>query len=222
VDAVSVRELFNRFLHAKRRRVETGELTPGTWSQYFRACERVVGVFGADRAVIELRADDFAELPADAAKARGPRALGQFVVLVRSLFGYAFDAEHIDTPVRMGDAFNLPDKRLVRLARAMRGPMLVSVADLRKMIAAADPQLRAIIYLGLNAGYGSSDVSRLNQADVAAEPGWLSGLRGKTAVPRRVPLWEETTAALAAVEAVRPKSRDHTSSPTRSRRASPG
>jgi integrase len=210
VDAISVRELCNRFLHAKRRRVETGELTPGTWSQYFRACERVVDVFGADRAAVDLRADDFADLRADAAKTHGPRALGQFVVLVRSLFGYAFDAEHIDTPVRMGDVFNLPDKRLVRLARAKRGPMLVSASDLRKMLAAADPQLRALILLGVNAGYGSSDCSRLNRADLAAEPGWLSGLREKTAVPRRVPLWGETIAALAAVEAVRPKPKDPT------------
>jgi hypothetical protein len=174
-DTIAVRDLANRFLHAKRGRVETGELTPGTWSQYFRACERVVAVFGSDRAVIDLRADDFAELRAAAAKTHGPRALGQFIVLVRSLFGYAFDAELIDTPVRMGDGFDLPDKRLVRLARAKRGPMLVSAADLNRMIDAADPQTRAMIYLGINAAFGSSDCSRLNRPTSPPSPAGCPG-----------------------------------------------
>src|SRR5688572_20392865 len=45
-DAVTVADLVNHFLTAKRERVRLGELSGRMWSDYYAVCEEVVGVFG--------------------------------------------------------------------------------------------------------------------------------------------------------------------------------
>jgi integrase len=207
-DDLTLRDLVNRFLTERRARVESGELTAGTWSQYYRTAEQLVESFGPGRAVADLRSEDFARLRAVVARRLGPRALGQFITLTRTILAFAFDSDLIDRPVRYGSSFDRPPKRLVRLARERRGPLLVEAVDLRRMIASADPQVRAWIYLGINCGFASSDVSRLNRAELRKKPGWLTVGRVKTGTPRRCPLWPETTAAIEAVAAVRPQPRD--------------
>jgi hypothetical protein len=54
----------NSFLTEKRGRVDAGELSARTCSDYSAACEAVVGSFGRDRAVSDLRPEDFAKLRA--------------------------------------------------------------------------------------------------------------------------------------------------------------
>lgn len=201
----TIDELCNRFLDAKRSRVDSGELTVGMWSQYRGVCARIVRVLGRDTVAAEVRPAEFAALRTDAGKTNGPRALGQFVVMVRSVFKWGYESELLAAPVRFGPEFVPPSKRLVRLARAEKGAKLIAAADLRRMIEAADPQMRAMILLGLNCGYGASDCARLNRADVAREPGWLAGSRVKTGTVRRCPLWPETVAAIEAAVRVRPK-----------------
>jgi integrase len=201
---LTVREACNRFLHFKRGRVVTGELSGSTWSQYHGACSRIVEQFGPGRAVADLRPTDFADLRAAAAKRLSARTLGQFTVLVRSVFEWCYQTEFIPVPVRYGSSFDRPARRLVRLDRKRKGPKLIEATDLRKMLTRADPQLKACILLGLNAAYGCSDCSRLNQDDLAAEPGWLSVSREKTGEDRRAQLWPETLTALSAANKVRP------------------
>ncbi len=92
---------------------------------------------------MDVRSVDFAKLRATVAERLRPRALGQFTALTRTIFTFAYDSDLIPVPVRHGSSFERPDKRLVRVARQKRGPMLISSSDLRKMIDAADTQVRA-------------------------------------------------------------------------------
>lgn len=201
---ISVADLCNDLLNSKKLKVTSGELTPGTWSQYRGACKRMIECFGRDTAVAGLRPDDFERLRGRAAAGLGPKALGQFVVLVRSVLKWGYETERLKVPIRVGPDFKPPPKRVLRLAREKRGKRLLTAPELRAMLAAADPQMRAMIYLGLNCGYGGTDCARLNRADVAREPGWLAGVRVKSGSDRRCPLWGETMEALAMAATVRP------------------
>lgn len=208
VGGLTVRQLVNTFLTAKRDRVDAGELSPRSWDEYFLASERVVDAFGKDRAVADLRADDFGKLRAAAAKTLGPVALAKFITLVKTLFAFAYAAEMIDAPVRYGDQFAKPPKRVMRLERARKGLRLVSAADARKLLDKAGPQLRCMLLLGLNAGYGQKDCADLQRSALTGRPGWLDAPRQKTGIARRCPLWPETVDALAAVESIRPAAKD--------------
>ena len=203
-EALTVADLANRFLTAKRQRVESGELSSWQWSEYHRTCETMVDTFGRLRQVADLRPADFGKLRAKVAKRLGPPALAKYVQMVRTLFIYAYKSELIEVPIRYGDQFDKPPRRLMRLERAKKDPPLIDAATAWKLIDAASPQLRAIIYLGLNAGYGQTDCSNLQRKDLSVRPGWLDQPRQKTGIARCCPLWPETIAALEEVHRIRP------------------
>jgi integrase len=123
---------------------------------------------------------------------------------MRTLLKWAYDSELIDRPVRTGPDFRKPAKHVIRKARAHNGPRMFEPAELVVMLKAAQPQLRAMIYLGLNAGLGNTDCGSLRFANIDLKRGWLNYPRPKTGIPRRAPLWRETLAALNEAIAVRP------------------
>ena len=95
-DRLTIRELANRFLTAKQHRVDSGELSPRTFHDYYKTCQQVVDAFGRTRPVERLSALDFEVLRASIARTRRAVALGNEVQRVRGLFKYADEAEQPD------------------------------------------------------------------------------------------------------------------------------
>jgi integrase len=196
---VTVADLVNAFLAAKEDRVDSGELSRGMWGEYYALCDRVIACFGRGRVVAELRPDDFAKLRAEAAKTLGPVALGKFITMTRTLFKYGFDTELLAVPVRVGMSFDKPSRKVLRVNRAAKGAKLLAAEGCCKLIDAARGQLKAMILLGLNAGFGQTDCASLPRAAIDAKKAWLSFPRPKTGIGRRVKLWPETVEALGEV-----------------------
>ena len=70
-DGLELRDLHDRFLTAKQRRLELGELKPKTFGDYHACAARIIDVFGARGLVADLAADDFGRLQAKLAKVLG-------------------------------------------------------------------------------------------------------------------------------------------------------
>ena len=207
-DGLTVRDLCNTYLTARRRDVDSGELGSRSWGDYLKTCERLVAEFGPGRMVDDLRAEDFAKLKAKVAKRLGPISIGKAVQFTRTIFRFAYETGLIERPIRYGNLFDRPPKRVIRLAKEKAGEKLIEAAAVLAMIDAAEPQLRAMLLLGLNCAFGQGDCSGLNRAQFKKRPGWISAARHKTGIARRCPLWLETIAALDAVMAIRPAPRD--------------
>jgi hypothetical protein len=117
---------------------------------------------------------------------------------------------------------------LLRAARNDRGERLIDreslllilnalesqpvTVDGKTVAVPASPALRAMVLLGLNAGFGNNDVASLPRSAVNLKTGWLTFPGPKTAIRRRVPLWAETlaetVAAIALAIAQRPQPKD--------------
>jgi integrase len=204
-DALTVKDLANVFLNRKKERVDTGELSPRTWGDYKAACTLLLTVLGKGRAVASLGPDDFAKVRSKITS-HGWSAVRvrDFVRRIRSLFNYGFKVGKMDRPVLFGE-FNPPSQKTMRLERAKRGPKLFGVEEIHRMLAVAGTQLRAMILLGINCGYGNADCGTLPLSAVNLESGWINYPRPKTGINRRCPLWPETTDALKEAIANRPK-----------------
>jgi integrase len=202
-ETLTVADLCNRFLTAKKQMVGSGELSSRAWGEYYSTCETIVAVFGRNRALGDLRPDDFGMLRRALAKRNGPVRLGNEIQRVRTALKWAYDSEWIEKPVRTGPDFKKPAPSVVRKARLSKGPRMFEPHELQAMLKAASPQLRAMIYLGLNAGLGNTDCGSLRSEHVDLKSGWLTFPRPKTGIPRRCPLWQETIAALKIAEADR-------------------
>jgi integrase len=208
---LTVKDLANVFLNAKKDAVAAGELSPRTHAGYLEACGYVVKAFGPGRLVSDLTPADFAGLRSKLAERFGPHGLGTRIQCVRCLFKYAFDSELLDRPIRFGPDFKRPSRKTLRLHRAKQGPKLFTAEEVRRMIDAAGVQLRAMLLLAINAGFGNSDCGNLPVSALDLDGGWIDYPRPKTGVARRCPLWPETVAALREAMEGRPasKSEEH-------------
>jgi len=204
-DWLTLRELVNQFLSAKDEKLKSGELSPRTFRDYHQTCARLIDQFGKDRRVDDLRPEDFASLRKAIAAQWGVVRLRNEITRVRTVFKFAIDGRLIDRPVFYGTAFDKPTAKSLRIARAKRGPKMFSADELRTIIDAVSPVMRAAVLLGVNAGLGNSDIARLPIKSIDFKTGWLDYPREKTGVPRRVPLWDETLAAARIAIDNRPK-----------------
>jgi integrase len=209
--AATLKDVCNAFLTAKQAAVDNDELSPRTWAGYKAACDFLVAALGKSRLMADLGPDDFAALRNRLAKRYGPHGLGTTIQCIRCVCKFAFDAELIDRPIRYGPGFKRPSKKTLRLHKAQQGPKLFAPEEVRRMIDAAGQPLRAMVLLGLNAGFGNSDCGNLPLSAVNLDTGWIDYPRPKTGIPRRCPLWPETVAAVREALAARPdpKSAEH-------------
>jgi integrase len=204
-EALTMKGLANAFLDAKQALVDAGELSHRTWAGYKDACDLLVAEFGKGRLVADLGPDDFAALRKRLAKRWGPHRLAGTIQCVRCVFKYGFDAELIHTPVRSGPGFKRPSKKTLRLHRAKQGPKLFTAEEVRRLLGAAGPPIKAMLLLAVNAGMGNSDIGNLPMAALDLENGVIDFPRPKTGIPRRCPLWPETVAAIREAIAQRPE-----------------
>jgi integrase len=202
---LTVKALANEFLNHKKALLDTGELSPRTWDEYKETCDLLVAKFGKARLVDDLGPDDFAALRQGMAKRWGPVRLGNVIQRVRTVFKFAADNGLTDRPPLYGQGFQRPSAKVLRLHRAKQGAKLFTAEEIRRMLDTADTQLRAMLLLGINAGFGMADCGRLPLSAVDLDAGMIDFPRPKTGVARRCPLWPETTGAIKETLAKRPR-----------------
>jgi len=200
---LTVHQLVNRFLIAKEAKVESGELSPETWRDYYGTCNKIIKFFGKKRLVEDLRGDDFDRFRAELAKTNGLVGLKNQITRIRMVFNYAGPdkAGLIDRPVHFGADFSRPSAKAIRKQRT---PRMFEAAEIRTMLDHSGPTMEAMILLGVNAGFGPSDIGRLPKTALDLTLGWLEFPRPKTGTERRVPLWPETVKAIRQSLDVRP------------------
>lgn len=201
---LTIRDLLNRFLTAKQHLVDAGEITARTFADYHASCKRLGETLGLSRRVDDLASDDFERLRAAVAKKWGPVALGNEIQRVRSVFKFALEAGLIDKPVRYGPMFKRPSQKVLRQARNAKGPRMFEANQLRALIKVAKPQVRGMILLGINCGFGNHDVAKLTISALDLNTGWVNFPRPKTGIRRRCPLWPQTIRATREALKLRP------------------
>ncbi len=196
-DGVTIRDLCNRFLTHCQKKIESDEIVQRTFDDYKRTTDRIVRVLGLSRRVDDLRPDDFARLRDDIAKNYGVVALGNEITRGRVVFNYAYKDQLIKAPVRYGLSFQRPSKKSLRQAKSKNGKRMFEASDCRTLIDNAQtPELKAMVLLGLNCGFGNRDCAKLSVDAVDLDGGWIDYPRSKTGIDRRCPLWSETIEAI--------------------------
>jgi len=207
-DGLTVKQLCDQFCAAKDDLAQSGEITQRSFADYVRTARSVADVLGRNRLVEDLTPDDFRKLRAELSKRLGCVALGNEITRIRVMFKYAADSLWIAHPVRYSPEFKRPAKRILRAHREAKGPMMFEARQLRLILKAAPQPLKAMILLGINCGFGNTDVGKLPLSALDLKTGWLNFPRPKTAIKRRCPLWPETVAAIKESLALRREPKD--------------
>jgi integrase len=202
---VTVGVIVDAWLRGKEEAVKAGELSVATFTGYHRFTGAVLRTFGRGRRVDDLRPDDFAALRKAMAARWGPALLAVAITVIRGLFKFAQEGGLTPTLPPFGPQFRGPKRRVLRQHRAARGAKLFTREEVLRMIDSAGTQLRAMILLGVNCGFGNSDCGKLPRSAVNPLTAWIDFPRPKTGVARRSPLWPETVKALLAAYKARPR-----------------
>lgn len=106
-----------------------------------------------------------------------------------------------DIQVDVGPNFKGPPQRLIRRQRSQRKEKLITPEDFTRLLDAGDDQAKALLWLGINGGYGNADVSALltESVHLDGDAPLVEAERHKTGARRIVPLWPETVEALRRV-----------------------
>lgn len=189
-------EVCGAFTKAKCLAHETGEICSTTLADYRRTCEWLVSFFGENVDANSLGPDMLVRYKEHMAQRRSLLSLGNEIARVRIVFKWGYDSGLLDKPVRWGPEFRRPSKRTMR--RQPKAVKLFTPAQICAVLAEAGTNLKAMILLGVNCGYGPTDCALLSSCHIL--DGWAVYPRPKTGIERECPLWPETLAAIACVQ----------------------
>ena len=193
-DALSVGQMVCLFLESKKLNVESGELEARTWTEYKTYGERMIRVFGAKTLVESLGPDDFRKLRADFQKThKSLTSIKGDIRKSKVFFNWAGPGVngqgYVDRLPRFGDAFKAPSRAALDRERGEQAARVFTAEQIRGVLAAAGPKLKAMILLGINCGYGNMDCIKLVTGKLDLAGGWANFPRTKNGIRRRNPLW---------------------------------
>ena len=219
VEDVTVKQLVNSYLGYQQDKVGSGEIG----ARHFEDCRRTVSdwarFMGMACAVSDLRPEDFGRYRVRLAKRLGTLSLGKHITLIRCMFNYAVEVDLIDRLPKLSRVFAPPAAHVVR--RDQQKEELANGKKLFKpeeVLALIDPPadygivtpsfLRPAVLLGINGGFGNTDLATLPLRAVDLDKALIAYPRPKTGVERVVPLWPETVTAMEKWIASRPRPQD--------------
>lgn len=202
---VTLGDLRDKFLTAKSRAWDAGEITERTYAEYKANVQLLLGQFGERRLIDDINAEDFEKLRVHMADKWGPVRLGNQIQKIRTFFKYGYEIGVIKQPVRFGPGFKKPSARILRTNRNDAGEKFLESEQCRAILDTAPVPVKAMILLGLNCGFGNHDCATLPLSALDLERGWVNYPRPKTGIKRRCPLWPETVTALRDALAERPE-----------------
>ncbi|WP_310820820.1 tyrosine-type recombinase/integrase [Stratiformator vulcanicus] len=204
-EGTTIADLADEWLDDQRARVQSKELALRTWGDYRRTAQTVVDILGPDTPADSIKPSDFQRVRERLTKGRGVHALRREITHVRMMFTWGFESELLPVQVRFGPSFKQPGKRAMKRHRNEQEKKLIAAEHIRQLLPVADVKMRAMILLGINCGFGNTDVATLPRRALLYVDGhaFLDFPRPKTGEERRCPLWPETELMLRLAMTVR-------------------
>ena len=181
-----VKELANRFLASQQANWKVPKTTLRSYTYWLgrflkdhpklRAVDLTVEIFAAWK--ISLRRRKYS-----------PQSINHFLTAVRSLYAFAEEVDLME---------NIPKLKRVKNEKlpppGSNEKPIYPAEEIHQLITHADIQLKAMLLLGLNCGFGPKDIQDLTWGHIEGDRVTLP--RSKTGVCQTYLLWPETVAAL--------------------------
>jgi len=197
---LTVKDMVNLCLTMKDSKLQSGELQLRTYKEYKRCGRRLLRVLGREWLVEHLTPTDFLKLRRDMTKTlKSLTSVKADIRKMKVFFNFAYKEGYIEGPVKTGEAFKSPSTAALRREREQKPKRMFQAEQIRAMLAAAKPQMKAMILLGINCAFGNTDCALLPKNRLDLKGGWGRFTRPKTGVRRHCPLWPETVDALEVV-----------------------
>jgi len=189
---MSIRELRDLYLRYQHSKVLAGELTPRHYSDQTRSLGQLVSFLGEGRKIRNISTLDLQSYKRRLQGRYGSaHRLNLHIGVMKAMFHWARKNDILE---------HIPNIDAVSRGKIVHQERFTfSSQEITKLLSVANAKMRAMIWLGLNCGFGCTDCARLKWKDLDLEHGRVKLARNKTGVPRNLPLWPETIRALQEI-----------------------
>lgn len=204
--ALTLTELVGKYMAVRQTDLLAGHLADETFEDYRTELDKFVAHVGAGAQVSKMTPTVFASFAAVLIEERklGVHAMKRVTAYVKAMFNYAAREGWI-AAVNFGNSFKAPDtspeaiaQTKIRAGEDGEEPIYTET-QITALLSKATPAMTAMILLGVNCGFGPSDLARLKWSDIDFTTGRLTNKRGKTGIRREAYLWHRTRSALLAL-----------------------
>lgn len=197
----TVKSVCNAFMESKEATKDAGDLAQRTYDELYQTCKLFMGVVPPSTPAKVIGPIHFAKvLAAINRKCTSPNSRGKFIGQIKSVFKHAYDTGLLEHPANFGISFAKPNAKAYRKHENAKGDQTFSSDQIKLLLKHADLNAKAMILLGINAGFLNTELSELPRSAIKGD--YLEWPRAKTCTFRRVKLWTETKAAIdAAIKA---------------------
>ena len=202
---LTVENACNGFLTAKKKNVAEKTLSERSYQDYKRTLRRFADSIGRSRSIENLEPKDFLAYKTKFAATNNPVSVGNEITRIKSCLKWLAKSK-LCKEIEVGPDFRKPSALAARRHKREMGLKLFEPSQILSVLDESGLRMRAMILLGINAGYHNSDCETLELKSVqsAIKTGLIEHAREKTEVERGCPIWPETLEALKAWVARRP------------------
>jgi len=191
-EKISIRNLCNLYLEHQQARMEAGDLTERYYADQVKSLRNFAIHIGPSCLISEIRTMDIQNYRNKLLKKYNSAAgLNLNLAIMKAMFHWAKKNDVVQ---------NIPNIDAVSKAKAIQKERIIfDVKQTEKLIEYASIQMRAMIWLGLNCGFGCTDCAELKWEDLNLKNKRVRLPRKKTGIRRNLPLWPETVRAIKKV-----------------------
>jgi len=191
-DKMTLKQLCDLYLHYQNSRVLVGAITAKHYNDLIGSLGRLMAFLGQG-----CRIESISTLDLQNYKRKLQSSYASVdrqnlhIGLMKAMFHWARKNDVLES---------IPNIDAISKDRVVHKEMYTfNPQQIRKLLSAPDVKMKAMIWLGLNCGFGCTDCSRLQWKDLDFKNNRVKLARKKTGVRRNLPLWPETIQALKEV-----------------------
>lgn len=200
-DAATLKDLLSMYLDLQEAQLRTGEIDIRHFTHCKATADHLAATLGLNTRLDLIGSAECAKLLRSWAHL-APSTRRQEASRIKGIFLMAHAEGLVERPIRHS-TLKLPSMKSLRKYRAAQPKKLLTRDEIHEILKYASPQMKAATLLGINVGYGDTDIALHTPDMIKGE--WLDTIRHKTSVHRRGWLWPETLAAIKAYLPHRPE-----------------
>ena len=183
-----LRQLCDLYLQYQHSRLLAGALTPKHYNDSIDSLGRLMSFLGQSCRIESISTLDLQNYKRKLQSVYSVDRQNLHVSIMKAMFHWARRNDVLET---------IPNIDAISKGKIVHQEMYTFNSEqIKKLLSAADVKMQAMIWLGLNCGFGCTDCGKLKWRDLNLKNGRVRLPRNKTGVGRNFPLWPETTKAL--------------------------